>query len=457
MTKNIDILSNPKGAFFKLATPLILLTLFHAGYTIVDMFWVSKISPEALFAVGVVAPLITLITGFGEAIGTGTNSIISRELGENDLKGTYNSILHAIVAGIIITAIIFISTFFLKDILRFMNITTSVDLALAYLTPMFIFSFTFLFSTLFSSTLQAEGNTRTPTILLIATNVLNLILDPILIFVFDMGISGAAYASIISALISVVYFLYWYLSGKSEVVLNFKYFKPGLVYEILVVAVPDFLMNVVWSFAMMYINRILIQQLGQLGILLYSTSIKIESLMISPQKAFGKALVTISGQLFGANKIDELKQMYAYSIKISVILVLITTLVFFFIRDYVYALFSVTNAGTEIFFIALAAFIILPCQEVTTMSNKVLDGLGKSYHSLILSLITIISEIVLVTILAPILTSGSCVLVGIITAEIVLSIVYYILVRDMLKGINKMDELIEKENMELKQLKHKNN
>ena len=441
---NVDILSNPKEAFWKLASPFVLLALFQAGYSIVDMFWVSHIGQQAFFAVGVTAPLVTLLTGLGDAIGTGTNSKISRELGQKDYKGTYNSILHAIVAAIIISFIIILLSFYLKDILRFMNVTASTRLALNYLLPIFLFSFTFIFSSLFVSTLQAEGNSRTPTIVLISTNILNLILDPLLIFVFGWGISGAAYATVISSFIAVSYFLYWYLSGKSRVVLNFKYFKLGIVYEIIVVALPNFLINVVWSIAMIYLNRILVQQLGHMGVLLYSTSIKIESVLISPQKAFGKAMVTISGRLFGANEFEKLKQMYYYALKLSITLVVVCAIIFFFIRTYVYALFSVTGVERSLFYIALVAIFMLPFQEISSMSNRILDGLGKSYHSLILSTCTVLCELVTITLLSPILTSGLCVLVGIAISVVIFGIIYLILVRDMLNGINKMDELIER-------------
>ena len=85
MNKNIDILSNPKSAFWKISTPLYFLFLFNSCYSMVNLFWVSQLSHEAFFAFGVAQPLIVLISGFGDAVGVGTNSLISREIGENDL------------------------------------------------------------------------------------------------------------------------------------------------------------------------------------------------------------------------------------------------------------------------------------------------------------------------------------------------------------------------------------
>lgn len=326
-----------------------------------------------------------------------------------------------------------LSTLFLKDMLVLMDVAAAMDLSIEYLTPIFLCSFVFLFSNFFASTLQAEGNSRTLTVMLILTNILNLILDPIFIFVFNWGVTGAAYATVLSSGVTTFYLVYWYLSGKSEVVLDFKYFKPGIVYEIFIVAIPDFLSDSLWCISMMFFNRILIEQLGEIGILLYSTASRIETFMISPQKAFGRALVSVCGHLYGADKFDELTDLYIYILKITIVIALITSVAFFFIRDYGFALFSVPNAETSIFYIALAGIIIVPFNEITVISEKMLDGMGKSYISFVLTIGIIIYEIAIVNFLAPIFTSGVCVLLGVLIGEITAGSIFLILLKYILK------------------------
>ena len=332
MDYNVDILSDPKKAFWTFSIPLIFLSLFQSGYSLVDMYWISKYSQEAFFAVSVSSPVIMMMMGFGMSIATGTTSIISRELGQKDYESSYNSILHAIIACIVLSVIFMLATFFLDDILTLMNVTNSVDLVKSYITPMFLCSWIFIISALLTSTLQAEGNSKIPTRLLIFTNVFNLIVDPFFIFILDLGVQGAAYASIVSNLISVVFLLYWYLSGRSQVVLNFKYFKPGIVYEIFKVAIPNFLMILLGSLSSLYFNRIIIQQLGNIGILLFTTSMKLENLVTSPQKALQNALTTISGQLYGANELEKLRDIFNYTLEISMGLAFVCAIVFFFVR-----------------------------------------------------------------------------------------------------------------------------
>jgi Na+-driven multidrug efflux pump len=258
-------------------------------------------------------------------------------------------------------------------------------------------------------------------------------LDPIFIFVFNWGVAGVSYATILSSLVTTLYLLYWYLSGKTRVILNFKYFKPGILYQIFIVAIPNFLTDSLWCILGLFFNKVLIQQLSQIGVLLYSTGSRIQSLMVSPQKALGRALLTVSGHLYGAKKFDELKWMYTYVIKISVSIALISSVVFFFIRDYGFALFSVSGAETSVFYIALAAIILIPVSEISEMSEKVLDGMGKSYYALVLTVGVILYEILLVSLLKPIFTSGVCVLLGILIGEITSAIVYYALFKYLSK------------------------
>ena len=129
MVNNVDFDSNPRKAFWQFTTPLLLLTLFEAGYSFVDVFWVSQMNADSFFAIGVAVPLVTLIISFGKSIGIGTNSIMSREIGDNDFADTYNSILHGIVACLVIGFIVIISTFFLENILTYMGATSTMALS----------------------------------------------------------------------------------------------------------------------------------------------------------------------------------------------------------------------------------------------------------------------------------------------------------------------------------------
>ena len=153
MVKNVDFNSDPKKAFWQFTSPLLLLTLFEAGYSFVDVFWVAQMDHQSFFAIGVAVPLVTLIISFGKSIGIGTNSIMSRQIGKNNLTDSYNSILHGIVVCLLIGFGVMISTFFLKYILIYMGATSSMELSMQYLTPIFLCPFVFIFSNFFANRL----------------------------------------------------------------------------------------------------------------------------------------------------------------------------------------------------------------------------------------------------------------------------------------------------------------
>ncbi len=443
MEKSIDLISFPKKSFWKLSIPIIAFSLFDAVYGLIDMYWISRMSHEAYFAIGIAIPIFTLICSFGSSIGQGTNSIMSRYIGYGDLEKSYNSLWHGIILCFIIWILILISTLFLSDIISLIHSSKSNGLIIVYLTPLCLASLVFILSNLFSETFQAEGNSRIPTALIITTNILNIILDPIFIFNFQLGIYGAAFATIISSSVTVIVLLGLYLINYTKVPLKIKYFEFNMhiISEITKVAIPNFLDSAIWCILAIFVNRILMSDLGPFGIILYSASGKIKDFLMAPVKGMGKGLMSVSGHLFGARKIDKLVEMYNYTLKYSLIVCIILAISFLIFNKQAYGVFSVTHPGTDI--IAIFAIPIILSMPFSMISSKMLDGFGKSYYSLLFTVLKIGFEIVVITVLNNILILGSSVLVGLTITEIVFAAVYYVLLRIMFKRFKQhADDLV---------------
>ena len=120
-------------------------------------------------------------------------------------------------------------------------------------------------------------------------------------------------------------------------------------------------------------------------------------------------------------------------LKINISISIISTVIFFFIRDYGFALFSVTGVPESVFYIALAGIVIVPFRGISAVTEKMLDGMGKSFYELLLTLGGIIYQISLVNLLAPIFDQGVCVLLGILIGEVTLAILYYIMLKYFIK------------------------
>lgn len=310
MKEKIDLVTLPKKSFWTLSLPIIAFCIFDAIYGIVDMLWVSKISMKAFYAMGISIPFVTFVFSVGDSIGQGTNSIMSRFIGAGDYESSYNALIHGLLACNLAWFIIVLLFLFANGVLFYVDTENSYILIFDYLVPIIVFAYLFIFNNLFSETLQAEGNSRTPTALIIGSNILNLILDPIFIFNLNMGIKGAAYATVFSAFVVFIPILYLYLSGRTKVPLSLKYFKfrSYIIIEIFKVALPNFLDNALWLLSASYVNATLLISMNNIGPILYSVSNKLKNLLIVPVRGYGRALMSVTGHLFGARKFNELNE-----------------------------------------------------------------------------------------------------------------------------------------------------
>ena len=222
-SKNIEMITgDPKRAIRKLAWPMMLSMLLIMLYNIADSIWVAGLGADALAAVGFITPLFMVLIGLGNGIGAGANSLIARNIGAKNIEGANNAGLHAIVLSIIVSVIFTVLIeVFMVPILQFMGAGNTIGYAMDYSYIIFGFLFIFVFSGVASAIFRSEGDMRRATIAIAVTAVMNIVLDPIFIYVLDFGISGAAWATVISATLSCLVMSYW-IWGKNDLFLDFR-------------------------------------------------------------------------------------------------------------------------------------------------------------------------------------------------------------------------------------------
>ena len=399
----------------------------------------SKINVDAFYAMGMSIPFVTFIFSVGDSIGQGTNSIMSRFIGSGDYESSYNALIHGLVACNVVWFIIILCFLFVNRILFYMYGMNSFTLIFDYLVPIIVFAYLFIFNNLFSETLQAEGNSKTPTTLIIVSNILNIILDPIFILYFDWGIKGLAYATVLSAFVVFIPILYLYLSGRTKVPLSVEYyeFRPYIIIEIFKVAFPNFLDNGLWLLLASYINVSLVMSMGDMGPILYSVAMKLRNLLVVPVRGFGRSLMSVTGHLFGARKFKEIDDMYKYVLKLSLFTTLAVMILFFFFRNYIFDLFGITEMSTEIFWVAAGGIVIMLSVPFSIISSKMLDGFGKSMYSLLFTGVKIVLDICLIYVLNLVFNNASSVLISLVLSEVAMSITYYLFLRYLFRNFDK--------------------
>lgn len=440
--KNIDLISDPKKSFWKLSVPICIFLIFTNLLNIVDMMWVTRISLEATFAVGASGPILMIIDTFGGSIGQGTNSIISRMIGSGDYEGSYNALIHGLLITIVVGILMVFTTFFIKDIFYLLNINKKVDLILSYVLPQIYCAIIFLLCGVFCETFLSEGDSKTPVKIMVMTNILNLVLDPIFIFIFNLKVAGAAYASILSTFIGLLIFIYLYLKGKTKIPLSLRYFKfkRHIIFEIFKVAIPSGLEDCMSFVLQTTILSTLYFTIGEIGLILYSVSVKIREFLRAPIRAIGRGLISVSGHLFGAKKIDDLEIMYKYCLNIAFIISFFLAILLYFFRTQIYAFFSIINMETSIFYIVIFGIVLIMVFPISHISGKILAGLGKSHYSLVFNIVRILLEIGLMLFLRDIIPNGASVLVGIVTGEVIYSFLYMVTLQVLIKKFKKNKE-----------------
>ena len=404
--KNIEMITgDPKKAIVKLALPMMLSMLLIMLYNIADSIWVAGLGADALAAIGFITPLFMVLVGLGNGIGAGANSLIARYIGAKNYDQANNAGLHGIVLSVIVSAIFTILIEgFMVPILQFMGAGDTIQYAMDYSYIIFGFLFIFVYSGVASAIFRSEGDMRRATIAIAVTAILNIILDPVFIYVLNFGISGAAWATVISATMSCLVMSYW-IWGKKDLFLdlspsNFHY-ESSMMLDTLQVAIPSTLENIVFSALAIIINSMLVLAAGTTAVAVYTASMRIVQLSMIPLIGIGTAVLTVAGVAYGAHNHVNLKTAHSYSIKLGFAVSILLGIIMFVFSTQIATLFSYTEASAALSPQIATAISVLSLFVLAIphgiMSSMMFQGVGKGIYSL---LITLLRSLILETVFA---------------------------------------------------------
>ncbi|SFL64161.1 putative efflux protein, MATE family [Methanobrevibacter olleyae] len=404
--ENIEMITgDPKRAIRKLSVPMMVSMLLIMMYNIADSIWVAGLGADALAAIGFITPLFTILVGLGNGIGAGANSLIARYIGANDFLEANNAGLHAIVISVIVSAIFtFIMLTAMVPILEIMGAGDTIQYALDYGYIIFGFLFIFVFSGVLSAIFRSEGDMRRATIAIAVTAILNIILDPIFIYYLNMGIMGAAWATIISCTVSILVMSYW-IWIKKDLFLdlspkNFKY-KGKIMTDTLQVAIPSTLENIIFSALAIMINSMLVIAAGTTAVAVYTASMRIVQLCMIPMIGIGTAVLTVAGVAYGAHNYNNLKIGHSYAIRLGFGVSIILGAIMIIFSSQIATAFSYTSASAALAPEIATAISILSLFVLAIphgiMSSMMFQGVGKGTYSLI---ITLLRSLILETVTA---------------------------------------------------------
>ena len=394
MKEGIDLVNGKVSSILiKLALPMIGANFAQTAFGLIDMIWVGSLGSKPVSAVGTASFYLNLAAAIATLITIGVGVKYAQYLGSKDENNANKYLSASIILSIIIASIYFSIIFILADrLIAFYNIkdTVVVDMAISYLRISLIGTpFLFLSLTL-TSLLTSKGKTRSVFIGNTTGLVINIILDPIMIFGFGsiipkMGIAGAAWATNISRIITFLILLY---AMKEELLKNFKLglnIKETLT--IVKLGFPVTMQRVVFTFISMYMAKI-IATFGTDAIAAQKVGLQIESITYVTIGGLQGAIVAFVGQNFGAKNFKRIKEGYNKSLLIAVAFSLITTTLFILLPRPLFKIFidepNVIDIGVG-YMRAIGISQMFMCIEYITVG--VFNGMGKTYVPPIISII----------------------------------------------------------------------
>jgi putative MATE family efflux protein len=401
------LLGDPKKAIIKLAIPMIIAMSITTVYNLADAIWVSGLGSDALAAVGFVFPFFFMALAIANGLGIGGGAAISRRIGANDKEGADNVAVHTLVIMLIISTLFTILFFvFAPDIFSIIGAGKTLAMATVYARIMAIGTVTIFFSFIANAILRAEGDVNRAMHAMALGAVLNIALDPIFIYTFNLGVAGAAWATLLSMNVSSLLLFYW-LFLKKNTYLSFQFrgfhFNKSVIKDIFKVSFPASVMQLSLSITMLIMNIIIIKvgiingaENPQDGVAVFTVGWRIATLATMPLIGIATAVVSVTGAAYGARDYKKLNISYMHAIKISIIIEAIIALFIFVFAPAITVLFTIAETSAHlapdiIIFLRIAC-IFFPGIALGMLSSSMFQGTGHGMNALI---VTIFRSIIL--------------------------------------------------------------
>ena len=400
-TENIEsIIGNPRKAINKLAFPTIFSMLLMFLNNLIDSFWVAGINSDALAALGFISPLYLVIIGLGSGVGAGANSLISRYVGAQRIEDANNAVIHSIIlTGIVSVIILIVGIFFLDDLIVLLGASGVITYCLSYGQIIFLLNIVFLAPNVVASIFRAEGDVKRATNPLILTAILNIILDPILIYGLNLGIFGAGLATVMASLTGFVWMLYWiYIKKDTFFKFKFSHYKRnlGIYKEILVVSLPAGTEEIIFSLVAIILNYLIMITAGVNEVASFTIAWRFISIAFLPCMAIGIATITVSGIAYGARNWKNFDETIKYSTVLSLAITLGICLIFYVFSHQICGMFNYSSGNLELVNRAaeiLQMLVFYNCMiSFGATAAYAYQGVGSGFKSLGL---TILRELVL--------------------------------------------------------------
>ena len=379
------------GLILSMALPAICSMIVSSLYNFADTYYVSQISTSAAAAPGIAQPLFLIIQAVSLTFATGAGSYAARTLGSKDNDTANKTVSTAFFLSVIIGTIMgIISLIFLEPMMRAFGATdTILPYAVEYAFYVIIATPFFSATFVLSYAIRQEGNAKLAVVGTIAGAIINIVLDPIFIFTFHMGIMGAAVATSLSQIVSFCILFFYMKRDRCVLKLKWKYFAPSkqLLWEILKIGSPDFFRTCLSSVAAILLNTAA-RPYGDAALASMTVVTKIITVIVSILMGFGQGFQPMCGYNYGAGLFFRVKEGFRFTMITGLICMTVVTVFGCIFAPEIMMLFrkddlEFIQTGSTIFRAQLS--VLLPA-TVTIISNMLFQSCGRAVSSAVLAL-----------------------------------------------------------------------
>lgn len=384
--------------------PIILSMVLQACYNIVDSMFVARIPDSgnitnmgeyAVNALTLAFPVQMLIVAFGIGTGVGVNALLAKSLGQRDEEKVARTAGNGVTLALIIYIVFLL--FGLFGVKAYIGSQTNDEVVLgmgiSYLSICSVVSFGIVLFSIYEKLLQSTGKTIYSTIAQVSGAVVNIVLDPVMIFGYfglpEMGIRGAAYATVIGQVVSMLIAMYFHYRKNTEVKSGMQYLKPdkGIVKEIYVIGLPAIIMQALMSF-MTYGVNLIFGTVSQAAVTAYGIFYKIQQFIFFAGFGLRDAITPIVSFNYGMGDKNRVKQGIFYGILYTEVIMLIGTIGLEVFASPLIGLFAMSEE-TEALCVLAARIIVASFLFAggNIAVQGVFQALGCGLNSLIVSLL----------------------------------------------------------------------
>ena len=386
----------PEGRLlFSMSLPMMISMLVQAMYNVVDSIFVSRISENALTAVSLAFPLQTLLIAIGAGTGVGVNSLLSKSLGEKDYdkanKAAMNGIFLFFISYLVsaLIGILAVRPFYASQIKD--APVEIMDMGIQYLTIVMVASFGLYAQFIFERLLQATGRTVFTMISQMTGAIINIILDPILIFGYfglpKMGVVGAAVATVAGQIVGGIIGFIYNIKKNDDITLKLKGFRPDghIIATIYKVGFPSIIMQSIGSIMTYGMNLILVG-LSSTAAAVFGVYFKLQSFFFMPVFGLNNGIIPIVAYNYGARKKHRMIRTIKWGLLIAFCFLFVGFIVFEAVPDVLLLMFDASEnmlaIGTQALRIIAVHFLIA---WFCIVAGSVFQAVGNGMYSLYVS------------------------------------------------------------------------